>query len=272
MSTLLVNAERCTRCGRCSIVCPMGIITPASKDSLPLVKDEAAGRCIRCGHCEAFCPEKALTLNIRPDEKTPLPTRAGTLYPDDLALYLKKRRSIRQFTKDPVPHETILSLLDVARYAASGGNGQPVQWLVIHDPEQVLKISELVVEWMQQLKSDHPMSNYLPALIAGWQAGVDVICRGAPHLLIAHIPEGNPIAPTDAIIALTHVDVAAPAWGVGTCWAGFVAAAATAGYEPLLQELNLPAERKVAYAMMLGQPKYKVSGIPRRNPLSVAWQ
>ncbi len=127
MPTLLVNSERCTRCGRCSVVCPMGIITPANKDTLPFVKDEAAGRCMRCGHCEAFCPTEALILNIRPDEKTPLPIGAGDLSPDDLGLYLKKRRSIRQFAKDPVPREKILALLDVARYAASGANGQPVQ-------------------------------------------------------------------------------------------------------------------------------------------------
>jgi nitroreductase len=36
-------------------------------------------------------------------------------------------------------------------------------------------------------------------------------------------PGGNPAASTDAIIALTHVDVAAPSFGIGTCWAGFVA-------------------------------------------------
>ncbi len=40
--------------------------------------------------------------------------------------------------------------------------------------------------------------------------------------LFAHIPEGNPMASVDAIIALTHFDIAAPAFGIGTCWAGFV--------------------------------------------------
>jgi nitroreductase len=43
--------------------------------------------------------------------------------------------------------------------------------------------------------------------------------RGAPHLLVATIPEGNPMTQTDVIIALTHFDIAAPAYGVGTCWA-----------------------------------------------------
>lgn len=271
MPTLLVNPERCTRCGRCSIVCPMAIVAPATPDSLPLVKDEVAHRCIRCGHCEAFCPTQALLLNVRPDEKTPLPAGAGTLAPDDLALYLKKRRTIRNFANSPVPRETILALLDVARYAASGSNGQPVQWLVIHDSARVHEIAETTVAWMKTLPADHPMGSYLPKIIAGWDRGYDVICRGAPHLLVAHIPAGNPIAPVDAIIALTHVDIAAPAWGLGTCWAGFVAMAA-AHHPPLQQVLGLPEGRKFAYALMLGHPKYKISGIPRRNPLAVAWR
>ncbi|MCO5382585.1 MAG: nitroreductase family protein [Methanosarcina barkeri] len=115
------------------------------------------------------------------------------------------------------------------------------------------------------------MSGYVPMLISAWEQGNDVICRGASHLLFAHIPEGNPVAVVDAIIALTHFDVAAPAFGIGTCWAGFVAAAATS-YEPLQKELDLPAGRKSAYAMMFGHPQYKIYGIPLRKPLEVMWQ
>jgi nitroreductase len=249
----------------------MAIVDPADEDTLPVVKDAAAGMCIRCGHCEVHCPSQALLLNDRPDEKVLLPAGAGTIAPDDLGYYLRKRRSVRQFTKDPVLKEKILEILDITRYAASGGNGQPVEWIVIHDPKKVKKIAGLTVEWMKTLvNSGHPMSGYVPMLIAAWEAGNDPICRGAPHLLFAHIPGGNPGASVDAIIALTHFDIAAPAFGIGTCWAGFVAMAATS-YEPLQKELGIPAGRKPAYAMMFGNPQYKVNGIPRRKPLEVMW-
>ena len=272
MSTLLVNSDLCTRCGRCSVVCPMSIVSLPTQDALPIVPEEVAHRCIRCGHCEAFCPAQALVLNVRPEEKIPLPNGAGKIASDDLALYLKNRRTIRRFTKTPLPKETILDVLDVARYAASGSNGQPVQWLVVHDSKKVHAIAETTVNWMRTLPADHPMGSYVPHILAGWDKGVDVICRGAPHLLVAHIPEGNRIAPVDAIIALTHVDVAAPAWGVGTCWAGFIAMAAAAAYGPLLQAFDLPVGRTFAYAMMMGYPQYKTTGIPRRNPLAITWQ
>lgn len=271
MTTILVDQDLCTRCGICSNVCTMGVIDPADENTLPNVQDAKAGLCIRCGHCEAYCPSQALLLNDRPDERVPLPAGAGTIAFEDIGYYLKKRRSVRHFTKDPVPKAKILEILDVSRYAASGGNGQPVEWIVVHDPKKVKKIAGLTIEWMKTLQNmNHPMSGYIPILIAAWDAGNDPICRGAPHLLFAHIPEGNPMASIDAIIALTHFDIAAPAYGIGTCWAGFVAMAA-ASYAPLQKELGMPAGRKSAYAMMFGNPQYKVYGIPRRKPLEVTW-
>ncbi|MDD1730583.1 MAG: nitroreductase [Methanosaeta sp. NSM2] len=271
METIIVDRDLCTRCGICSDVCPSKIIIPGDGSSLPLVGEENAAMCLQCGHCEAFCPTEALALNLRPEERMALPEGAGEISPERIAFYLKKRRSIRHFTADPVPKEKILAILEVASYAASGGNSQPVQWLVVHDPQRVKKIAALTMEWMKSLQNtSHPISSYIPMLFAAWDKGIDVICQGAPHLLLANIPEGNPIAPTDAIIALTYVDIAAPAYGVGTCWAGFVAGAA-AFYEPLQKELGLPAGHRCGYAMMLGYPKYKVQAIPRRKPLQVAW-
>jgi nitroreductase/NAD-dependent dihydropyrimidine dehydrogenase PreA subunit len=272
MTTILVDQDLCTRCGICSNACTMGLIDPADENTLPKIPDVKAGMCIRCGHCEVFCPSQALLLNDRPNEKVPLPAGAGTIDPDAMGYYLRKRRSVRRFTKDPVPREKIVEVLDIARYAASAGNGQPVEWIVIHDPKKVQNIAGLTVEWMKTLvNSPHPMSRYVPLLIKPFEAGYDVICRGAPHLLVATIPEGNPMAQTDAIIALTHFDIAAPAFGIGTCWAGFVAMAAMS-YEPLRKELGIPGGRKSAYAILFGNPQYKIYGIPRRKPLEVMWQ
>ena len=272
MTHLIVNQDRCTACGICVKVCPSGIIDSADEVHPPQVQEANISRCLYCGHCEAFCPTQALLLDLRPEEKILLPADAGAISSEDLACYIKQRRSIRHFTKEPVPKEKILEVLDIARYAASGTNSQPVQWLVVHDPEKVQRIAELTIEWMKSLlNTPHPMSGFVPMLISAWENGYDIICRDAPHLLFAHIPEESPIAPIDAIIALTHFDIAAPAFGIGTCWAGFVAAAVTF-YEPLQKELGLPAGRKAAYAMMFGYPQYKVYGIPRRKPLEVMWQ
>ena len=271
MSAIIVDDDLCTRCGICSEVCPMGIIVPAKEENPGAVPEASADACIRCGHCEVFCPAGALTVNDRPAEKESLPAGAGEISAETLALYLKNRRSVRCYAKEPVPKEKILQVLDIARYAASGGNGQQVQWLVIHDKEKVHRLAGLVVDWMRTIKnSSHPMSGYVPGLIAAWDNGADPICRNAPHLIVAHIPENNPVASVDALIALTHFDIAAPAFGIGACWAGFLSMAARS-YAPLREALAIPAGREYSYSLFFGIPKYRIHGIPRRNPLKVTW-
>ncbi|UUX91381.1 nitroreductase family protein [Methanoplanus endosymbiosus] len=271
MDTIIVDENLCTKCGTCSEACPLGIINPAGEETFPNVREENSGKCIRCGHCEAFCPKGALILNFRPEEKEILPEGAGEIPEKEIGFYLKKRRSARMYKAKSVPRGKIEELLEVASYAPSAENGQPVEWIVVHDPEKVRKIGDLTVEWMKTfIGSDHPASGFFAALAGIYEGGYDVICRGAPHMLFNHIPEDKPVAPVDGIIAMTYFDVAAPAAGIGTCWAGFVAMAA-AEYEPLQKEIGIPAGRKCSYAMMFGYPKHTVHGIPRRDPVKVTW-
>jgi hypothetical protein len=48
--------------------------------------------------------------------------------------------------------------------------------------------------------------------VAAWERGEDRICRGAPHLIIAHVPDSSAVV--DGIIALAWADAVAPAHGV----------------------------------------------------------
>ena len=43
----------------------------------------------------------------------------------------KKRRSIRHFKPDPVTEEFIEQILEAARWAMSGANGQPWEFIVV---------------------------------------------------------------------------------------------------------------------------------------------
>ncbi|MDD4127875.1 MAG: nitroreductase family protein [Methanomicrobium sp.] len=273
MTNLDVDKNLCTGCGVCPDICPMGIISKEKDADYPYVPGEMSGVCIQCGQCEAFCPSEALVLNPHPGKKEVPAIDAGYVSSEDLAVYIKKqRRSIRNYRKEPVPRETILEILDITRYSASGGNGQPVEWIIIHDSEKVKRIASLTAKWMKTLlNSPHPISGYVPFLLERWNKGYDVVCRGAPHLAISHIPDDNPMAVVDGIISMTHFDIAAPAFGVGTCWAGFLFMAASS-YEPLQKEIGILKGRRISYAMMFGYPEYEPSGIPGKKPLEVIWK
>lgn len=62
---------------------------------------------------------------------------------DSLLTLVKNRRSIRRFKKDPVPKELILKIVEVARWAPSGFNLQPWEFVIVEKEalrEQIVKI------------------------------------------------------------------------------------------------------------------------------------
>jgi nitroreductase len=62
---------------------------------------------------------------------------------DDFLQLVRNRRCIRNFKPDPVPDELIDKILEAARWAMSGGNAQPWEFIVIKDPQMKKKIGEL---------------------------------------------------------------------------------------------------------------------------------
>jgi nitroreductase len=64
-----------------------------------------------------------------------------TLYEFGKLLQLmKKRRSIRKYSKDPIPLEKIYQILEAGRYAPSGANLQPWVYIIVIDNELKEKI------------------------------------------------------------------------------------------------------------------------------------
>jgi len=70
---------------------------------------------------------------------------------------------------------------------------------------------------------------------------------------------------------LTYLELAAPAFGLGTCWAGYFDVAANL-WPPLKNALELPDGHTSFGAMMIGYPKYKYQRMPLRNQAKISWR
>lgn len=187
--------------------------------------------------------------------------------------FLRSRRSIRSYQAKELEKEKIAKLIDIARYAPTGRNSQHIKWLVINSGETVRDMAGMTIDWMKHLvKEKHPLaaSYKLERIVGIWDSGYDIICRGAPGLVVAYAPKEYGGAHLDSTIALTFLDLAAPSVGFGTCWAGFFMIAA-ANWPPLQQALALPEGHACFGAMMIGYPKYKYQRLPLRNKPDILW-
>jgi nitroreductase len=132
----------------------------------------------------------------------------------------------------------------------------------------------MVVEWMRSLiRENSPLAQamHLEAVVAACDQGSDRICRGAPHLVVAHGRQANRAAPAACIIGLAYLELAAFARGLGTCWAGYFSAAASL-WAPLQQALALPEGHTSFGAMMVGKARFAYRRLPRRRKARITWR
>ena len=74
--------------------------------------------------------------------------RRGRVQYDELLELAKSRRTIRVIKPDPVPDESIEKALEVARWAPSGFNMQPAEFLVLKDPDSRSAVKQIVDDWI----------------------------------------------------------------------------------------------------------------------------
>lgn len=261
MSLFTIDTAACKRDHVCVHICPFGIVG-TGPDGYPMPNPGMQDQCINCGHCMASCPHGALHLATMPQGEPIRPER--TITPEQAAQFLMTRRSIRRYQDKVVPRPVLQRVLDMARWAPTAKNVQPVEYLVIERPAETRRLAGLAVEWMRQ-------TGQFPRLVAAWEKGADAVLRSAPHVVIAHAPAVGYKPTVDCTIALTYLDLAANAVGLGCCWAGILMWAIEE-HRPLADALQLPAGHQACGALMLGYPQFRYARIPQRNPAKVTWR
>ncbi len=263
MALISVDKSLCMHCGVCAEECPAMLLVQSGNE-VPEAIPSGEKLCIRCGHCVAACPHDALRLDDLPAYGWAEVSPDLEVSPEAAVQLLRGRRSVRVYQKRPVPRETLVQVLEVTRWAPTATNRQTVKWLVLEDSEKVRALAGKVVEGLRP-------NPYFARMVADWEAGCDRIFRGAPHLVVNYAPTQGFDPSADCTIALSYLDIAAHAHGLGTCWAG-VLMAAIPTQPDIPAFLEIPEGHRICGAMMIGFPKHRYKRIPVRNPLTITWK
>jgi nitroreductase/NAD-dependent dihydropyrimidine dehydrogenase PreA subunit len=263
-----IDEERCIQCGECAEDCPAGVI---SLDDYPTITNEDG--CYRCQHCLAVCPTGAVSILGRdPSASTQL--EGNMPDPAKLEVLIKGRRSIRRYSNNDLEPALIDELLDIASHAPTGVNAQAVLFTVVKEGKVMQRLREEVMAQLAQLKDDGKLpqgfvGQYIGGALKAWQEkGVDIIFRGAPHLLVTSTPKDAPCPDQDPLIALTTFQLIAHAHGVGTVWDGMFMMSLSL-LPGLSIRLGIPENHTVGYAMAFGEPAVEYFRTVQRGPASV---
>lgn len=272
MALIQVDMSKCDRDGVCVAVCPLHILVMDPEQG-PKVQAGMGQHCIACGHCVAACPQGALS-NVRNPLARHLPLPKYPVVDADTAYqFLRSRRSTRCYRPEAVPREVLEKLLQIIRYAPSGHNSQGLACVVVEGPERLRQVCEVVVGWMRGVITAQPeLANmlHLPAVVGSFEIGIDLLLRGAPHVIFATADKRSRMAQATTYLALEYLELYATSLGLGTCWAGYVQMCAMQS-PALAAALQLPDDRTITGAMMVGYPQYTYHRLPERDPLPITW-
>jgi nitroreductase/NAD-dependent dihydropyrimidine dehydrogenase PreA subunit len=267
-----VNTAICTRCGECIADCPARII--AMVEGVPTISADRETTCYRCQHCLAICPTGAVSiLGLKPSESRPL---SGNLPdPDKLETLIRGRRSVRRYKPENLVPELLQRLVDVAWHAPTGMNTRDVLFTVVDDREKLARLRDEVLAGLGRLVREGGLPaglEFFADFVRAWEENrVDVLFRGAPHLLIASAP-GQGVSPVpDCLIALSYFELFAQSLGVGTVWNGLAKWAINDLLPETRQRLGIPVDHVIGYVMAFGRPALRFPRTVQRGPAAINW-
>ena len=135
---------------------------------------------------------------------------------------IQKRRSVRSYTGEAIPKEDLEKIVDAGRWAASGNNRQPWEFVVVTDRAMIEKL-KVASQWMDKAG----------AIIA-------VVMDPSTRWWLE-----------DGSAAVENILIASTALGYGSCW--------LEGYTLPLEEefkalLNVPKEKRLLTLVPIGVP------------------
>jgi nitroreductase len=159
-----------------------------------------------------------------------------------------KRRTIRKFTQRPVPPEVLNKCVDAARMSPSGGNRQPLKYIIVNNLQLLLSVFSTIT-WARNIPSYKHAPNEVPKAF----------------IVILLDTEIRKQAGNDPGIAAMSISMVAHEAGLGSCILGSVD-------RPKLREnLMIPDHLQILLVVALGYPKEESKAVKIKDDDTKYW-
>ncbi len=182
-----------------------------------------------------------------------------------------KRRSVRHFTSEKIPADTLRRLVKAGIYAPSGSNWQNQRFLIVDQPEELMRLGKHRFVWpyknanLERVKKSHPggiIGNATAAIIVFSDSYQNDRRGNGEYYIWEGLETQNCSASIQNILTL------ATALKIGSCW---ISASDSMNYTRLfsgkswrsvLTGYEIPECFKLQGIVILGHPKSYEDGYP----------
>lgn len=230
-----IDLVKCVGCGLCRIDCPTGNLIVENKRASVIEQN-----CILCGHCAAVCPKAAISITNY--DELPMEINGPTvLDPQKLLAAIRTRRSIRQFTNQPIMPEIIAQIIEAGRLTPTGGNAQDVSFIVLEDGMEY--VEKAAVRLFRRL---FPFVKIINPSVKHAVIDDHFFFKQAPAAILILSPDK-----VDGALAASNMALMAEACGLGVLYSGFFSIAANHSRR-LRKKLGFNRRDKVVTTLVLG--------------------
>ena len=182
----------------------------------------------------------------------------------DLHHAIMSRRSVREYTAEPVDEPTIRRLIEAAVHAPNAVNQQPWTFTVVRDQSALARVSAAAKVYMQ---ANMPAGLNSPRFSMLGDPSFHIFYHAPVLILISAVAPG-PWIVEDCALAAENLMLAAWAAGLGSCWIGFAQ-----GYLNTPEgkhALGLPPATAPVAPIIVGHPKGTPAAVARKEP-EIRW-
>ena len=194
---------------------------------------------------------------------------------EQLMATIRNRRNIRKIRPDPVPDDLLEKLVEAARWAPSGNNSQPWEFVLIKDPEIIRQVGQVYVDQAEERQRDGmPFHRFKREWMKTVPAMIAILADPRWMQAYPHLDDGHPRA---ALLkenarriflmsmgaAIQNMHLAAETLGLAMAW---MTGAGEPDYMARIKAiLGIPAPLQVVMIAPIGYPHRWPAGRPRRE-------